>query len=136
MDLRGPASIDRAGTSVRRRPREWNSNDAESARSRTATWADRGDSGMIRGQDTRDDPASRSWARGGGETSLLYYHLAVPEACVREIRVDPTHFDVVTRDVVLVAQLESTFALCLYAAVLESGALIHLRLGPPGRGQE
>jgi chemotaxis receptor (MCP) glutamine deamidase CheD len=60
----------------------------------------------------------------------------VPEASVQEIRVDPDHFDVVTRDVVLVAQLDSTFALCLYDAVLESGALVHLRVGPPGRVQD
>lgn len=58
------------------------------------------------------------------------------EAPVPEIRVEPDHFDVVTRDVVLVAQLESTFALCLYDAVLESGALVHLRVGPPGRVQD
>lgn len=58
------------------------------------------------------------------------------EAPVQEITVDPDHFDVVTSDVVLVARLESTFALCLYDAVLESGALIHLRVGPPGRVQD
>jgi chemotaxis receptor (MCP) glutamine deamidase CheD len=60
----------------------------------------------------------------------------VSEAPVQEITVDPDHFDVVTSDVVLVARLESTFALCLYDAVLESGALIHLRVGPPGRVQD
>jgi chemotaxis receptor (MCP) glutamine deamidase CheD len=60
----------------------------------------------------------------------------VSEAPVPEVRVDPDHFDVVNRDVVLVAQLESTFALCLYDAVLESGALIHMRVGPPGRVQD
>jgi chemotaxis receptor (MCP) glutamine deamidase CheD len=60
----------------------------------------------------------------------------VSEAPVAEIRVEPDHFDVVTRDVVLVAELESTFALCLYDAVLESGALVHLRVGPPGRVQD
>ena len=58
------------------------------------------------------------------------------EAPVPEIRVEPDHFDVVTRDVILVARLESTFALCLYDAVLESGALVHLRVGPPGRVQD
>ena len=65
-----------------------------------------------------------------------YHQVAVSEAPVPEIRVEPDHFDVVTRDVVLVAQLESTFALCLYDAVLESGALVHLRVGPPGRVQD
>ncbi len=58
------------------------------------------------------------------------------EAPVPEVSVEPDHFDVVTSDVVLVAQLESTFALCLYDAVLESGALVHLRVGPPGRVQD
>ena len=58
------------------------------------------------------------------------------EAPVPEISVEPDHFDVVTNDVVLVARLESTFALCLYDAVLESGALIHLRVAPPGRVQD
>lgn len=58
------------------------------------------------------------------------------EAPVPEVRVEPDHFDVVTNDVVFVAQLESTFALCLYDAVLESGALVHLRVGPPGRVQD
>ena len=58
------------------------------------------------------------------------------EASVPELRVAPDHFDVVTTDVVLVAELNSTFALCLYDAVLESGALIHLRIGPPGRVQD
>jgi chemotaxis receptor (MCP) glutamine deamidase CheD len=57
----------------------------------------------------------------------------VSEASVPEIRVEADHFHVVTNDVVLVARLESTFALCLYDAVLESGALVHLRVGPPGR---
>jgi chemotaxis receptor (MCP) glutamine deamidase CheD len=66
----------------------------------------------------------------------LNVQVAVSEAPVPEIRVDPDHFDVTTTDVVLVAQLKSTFALCLYDAVLESGALVHLRVGPPGRVQE
>jgi chemotaxis receptor (MCP) glutamine deamidase CheD len=60
----------------------------------------------------------------------------VSEASVPEIRVEPDHFDVTTNDVVLVARLESTFALCLYDAVLESGALVHLRVAPPGRVQD
>jgi chemotaxis receptor (MCP) glutamine deamidase CheD len=60
----------------------------------------------------------------------------VSESPVTEILVEPDHFDVVTSDVVLVARLDSTFALCLYDAVLESGALIHLRVGPPGRAQD
>jgi len=60
----------------------------------------------------------------------------VSDASVPEIRVEPDHFDIATHDVVLVAELNSTFALCLYDAVLESGALVHLRVGPPGRVQD
>ncbi len=58
------------------------------------------------------------------------------EPSVNEVKVDPDHFRVVNEDLVLVAQLDSTFALCLYDAVLESGALVHLRIGPPGRVQD
>jgi chemotaxis receptor (MCP) glutamine deamidase CheD len=79
-------------------------------------------------------PATEAPARVGH--NRLSIRSAVSEAPVQEIRVEPDHFDVVTRDVVLVAQLESTFALCLYDAVLESGALVHLRVGPPGRVQD
>jgi chemotaxis receptor (MCP) glutamine deamidase CheD len=87
-----------------------------------------------RQKDVRDDPAAEVGRAPGNKA--LYYHFNVSEASVPEIRVDPDHFDVVTRDVVLVAELESTFALCLYDAVLESGALVHLRVGPPGRVQD
>src|SRR5262245_58026829 len=79
-------------------------------------------------------PRHRSWARAGAERSLV--SPAVPDAPVPEIRVEPDHFDIATHDVVLVAELNSTFALCLYDAVLESGALVHLRVGPPGRVQD
>lgn len=58
------------------------------------------------------------------------------EAPIQEVLVAPDQFEVVTADVILVAELQSTFALCLYDAVLESGALIHLRVGPPGRVQD
>ena len=85
-------------------------------------------------EDVRDDPHAEVGRAPGNKG--LYYHFIVPEAPVPEIRVDPDHFDVVNRDVVLVAELDSTFALCLYDAVLESGALVHLRVGPPGRVQD
>src|SRR6186713_1132543 len=83
---------------------------------------------------TRDDPTAEV-GRAPGKKAL-YYQTTVPEAPVPEIRVEPDHFDVVSRDVVLVAELNSTFALCLYDAVLESGALVHLRVAPPGRVQD
>jgi len=75
-------------------------------------------------------------ARRGRLSLCGYYWDTVSEPPVPEIRVEPDHFDVVTNDVVLVAKLDSTFALCLYDAVLESGALVHLRVGPPGRVQD
>jgi len=81
-----------------------------------------------------ETPATRS-GRAPGVISLQG-QVAVSEAPVPEITVEPDHFDVVTTDVVLVAQLDSTFALCIYDAVLESGALVHLRVGPPGRVQD
>jgi chemotaxis receptor (MCP) glutamine deamidase CheD len=84
--------------------------------------------------EARDDPATEVGRAPG--IKGLYYQFTVSEDSVPEIRVEPDHFDVVTRDVVLVAQLDSTFALCLYDAVLESGALVHLRVGPPGRVQD
>lgn len=42
-------------------------------------------------------------------------------------------FEVTRRDVLLVAHLQSTFALCLYDAVEGGGALLHLRVAPVGR---
>jgi chemotaxis receptor (MCP) glutamine deamidase CheD len=43
------------------------------------------------------------------------------------------NFAVVKDDVTLVAYLSGAFALCVYDAVEESGALAHLRILPPGR---
>ena len=87
---------------------------------------------MIRNpRETRGNSGRRSRTRAGEETH--YHQVIVSEAPVPETKVEPDHFHVVTMDVVLVARLESTFALCLYDAVLESGALVHLRVGPPGR---
>ena len=85
-------------------------------------------------KDACEDAKRRSWTRAREETH--YHQATVSEAPVPEVKVEPDHFDVVTKDVVLVAQLDSTFALCLYDAVLESGALVHLRVGPPGRVQD
>ena len=81
----------------------------------------------------RDDPSAEVGRAPGWKG---HYYNFMSDTPVPEIRVEPDHFDVVNRDVVLVAQLDSTFALCLYDAVLESGALVHLRVGPPGRVQD
>jgi chemotaxis receptor (MCP) glutamine deamidase CheD len=45
----------------------------------------------------------------------------------REVTVAPDRFEVVTDDAVLVAELRSATAVCIYDAVEEAGALLHLR---------
>jgi chemotaxis receptor (MCP) glutamine deamidase CheD len=45
----------------------------------------------------------------------------------REVIVAPDKFEVVQDDAVLVAELRSATAVCLYDAVEEAGALLHLR---------
>jgi len=49
------------------------------------------------------------------------------ESSSAEFVVAPDRFEVVTDDVVLRADLESAIAVCIYDAVDESGALLHLR---------
>ena len=49
------------------------------------------------------------------------------ESRLREVVVAPDRFEVVTDDVVLRAELQSAIAVCMYDAVDESGALLHLR---------
>ena len=44
-----------------------------------------------------------------------------------EITVAPDHFEVTDVDSVLVAELRSAIAVCIYDAVEEAGALLHLR---------
>ena len=50
----------------------------------------------------------------------------------REVAVAPDRFEVVTEDVILSAELRSAIAVCIYDAVDESGALLHLRFIPRG----
>jgi chemotaxis receptor (MCP) glutamine deamidase CheD len=45
----------------------------------------------------------------------------------REVIVAPDRFEVVTDDAVLKAELHSAIAVCVYDAVEEAGALLHLR---------
>jgi chemotaxis receptor (MCP) glutamine deamidase CheD len=52
----------------------------------------------------------------------------------RQIPVAPDHFAVADDDVVFTAELASTVVLCLYDAVEEHGALLHLRFA--ARGQQ
>lgn len=45
----------------------------------------------------------------------------------RIIEVAPDHYEVVGEDVLLAARLDSTLAVCIHDAVIECGALLHLR---------
>jgi len=45
----------------------------------------------------------------------------------REVLVAPDRFEIVSDDAVLVAELRSATAVCIYDAVEEAGALLHLR---------
>lgn len=51
----------------------------------------------------------------------------MPTTTHREVIVAPDKFEVVADDAVLVAELRSATAVCLYDAVEEAGALLHLR---------
>jgi chemotaxis receptor (MCP) glutamine deamidase CheD len=50
-----------------------------------------------------------------------------------EIVVPTDQFQVVRADTVLIAELKMTFALCIYDAVQEGGAMLHMQVGRPGR---
>jgi chemotaxis receptor (MCP) glutamine deamidase CheD len=45
----------------------------------------------------------------------------------REITVAPDHFELTADDAILLAELRSAIAVCVYDAVEEAGALLHLR---------
>jgi chemotaxis receptor (MCP) glutamine deamidase CheD len=51
----------------------------------------------------------------------------MPTTIQREVVVPPDRFEVVSDDAVLVAELRSATAVCIYDAVEEAGALLHLR---------
>lgn len=55
------------------------------------------------------------------------------ERVLQEVAVPVDHFEVARYDVVLAATLRSSFALCLYDEVNETGALLHMQIGRPGR---
>jgi len=58
-------------------------------------------------------------------TALAVY--SAMESRGREIDVPPDRFEVVAGDTVLTAELRSGIAVCLFDAVEEAGALLHLR---------
>lgn len=49
------------------------------------------------------------------------------ETALREMIVAPDRFEIATDDVVFRAELRSAIAVCIYDAVAEAGALLHLR---------
>lgn len=51
----------------------------------------------------------------------------MPTTTHREVTVAPDRFEVVSDDAILVAELRSATAVCIYDAVEEAGALLHLR---------
>lgn len=51
----------------------------------------------------------------------------MPTTTHREVNVAPDRFEVVSDDAILVAELRSATAVCIYDAVEEAGALLHLR---------
>jgi len=53
----------------------------------------------------------------------------------RNVEVPPDHFEVASDDVLFTARLEGTLAVCLYDAVEEHGALLHLRFIARGSNQ-
>lgn len=53
-----------------------------------------------------------------------------------ETRVPVDQFEIARHDVVLCAQLQSSFALCLYDEVQEGGALLHMQIGRPDRAAD
>jgi chemotaxis receptor (MCP) glutamine deamidase CheD len=50
-----------------------------------------------------------------------------------EVQVPVDQFEIARHDLVLCAQLQGSFALCLYDEVQEGGALLHMQIGRPGR---
>ena len=59
-------------------------------------------------------------------------HAVTQSETIPERTVSADNLAVVTDDVILVAYLSGTFALCCYDAVYESGGMVHLRIVPPG----
>ncbi|MGD9599684.1 MAG: hypothetical protein AB7V24_14780 [Steroidobacteraceae bacterium] len=63
------------------------------------------------------------------------HHGAVLHPDPRIVSVPPDHFEVTADDVLFTATLDGTLAVCLYDAVEEHGALLHLRFIARGASQ-
>lgn len=63
------------------------------------------------------------------------HHGAVLHPDPRAVDVPPDHFEVAEDDVLFTAELDATLAVCLYDAVEEHGALLHLRFIARGSSQ-
>src|SRR6185437_7353630 len=88
---------------------------------------------FISGQDGTDARIKRDSACGSSKFEQLglrrnrgdgIQHLMSPS---REITVAPDRFEATGEDAVLVTELQSAIAVCVYDAVEEAGALLHLR---------
>ncbi len=55
------------------------------------------------------------------------------ERGLQEVAVPVDQFEIARSDLVLAASLRSSFALCLYDEVNETGALLHMQIGRPGQ---
>lgn len=51
----------------------------------------------------------------------------------QEVVVPVDQFEIARQDLLLIANLRSSFALCLYDEVQEGGALLHMQIGRPGQ---
>ncbi|MBV6417719.1 MAG: hypothetical protein CMLOHMNK_02473 [Steroidobacteraceae bacterium] len=63
------------------------------------------------------------------------HHGGVLHPDPRKVDVPPDHFEVAEDDVLFTATLDGTLAVCLYDAVEEHGALLHLRFIARGASQ-
>src|SRR5258706_9337062 len=53
-----------------------------------------------------------------------------------QLQVAADDYRITAEDVLLCAQLHSSMVVCLYDAVGECGAMLHLRLAPPGQARD
>lgn len=73
--------------------------------------------------------------RDAGQGRATFMPATTPTRDLVTVDVGPDQFEVAVEDVVLVASLDATVAVCLYDAVEEPGALLHLRFVARGAAQ-
>ena len=70
---------------------------------------------------------SSKFGHPNGAAGSAYRYTQVMSTAQREVLVAPDRFEIVADDALLVARLQSAIAVCIYDAVEEAGALLHLR---------